>query len=156
MSGCSSPPMRGTHLASVNDRSAPLFIPAHAGNTIVVKVNPLSLTVHPRPCGEHGSLAGPVPGVSCSSPPMRGTLPPRSPICRYRSVHPRPCGEHLFPRTHDGRDCCSSPPMRGTPIISAAKDARTLFIPAHAGNTALLRLLLPPRPVHPRPCGEHP
>ena len=50
-------------------------------------------------------------------------------------VHPRPCGEHVAPEP-------AGIPFNG-------------FIPARAGNTAILPSRSSLTPVHPRPCGEH-
>jgi len=45
--------------------------------------------------------------------------------------------------------------VRGTQRVSAFCDAVFRFIPARAGNTQWPPWTLPPRPVHPRACGEH-
>ena len=72
------------------------------------------------------------------------------------SVHPRWRGEHpdeaLGERLYDG----SSPLARGTQDNPRPCPWCGRFIPAGAGNTSWARLLLPPRPVHPRWRGEHP
>ena len=109
-----------------------------------------------------------------SSPRMRGTDSPGG-LCRHGArfipahagngpraglpscrlaVHPRACGERV--RT---RDCnCwrggSSPRMRGTGHHFTLCAIRFRFIPAHAGNGALVLLTLRRSSVHPRACGE--
>ncbi len=71
------------------------------------------------------------------------------------SVHPRVCGEH----DSSSQEKCplfgSSPRVRGTldGVFSLAIAGR--FIPACAGNTALVPTTSASMPVHPRVCGEH-
>ena len=102
------------------------------------------------------------------------TVPRRQRPCGS-SVHPRACGEHVM-RTHRSklRDG-SSPRMRATRLVSPSTPCCRRFIPAHAGNTAILSPIhhagrfIPAhagntapheiehtsQPVHPRACGEH-
>ena len=49
----SSPPTRGTRCWQCDRRVHARFIPAHAGNTTAYAIAWLSITVHPRPRGEH-------------------------------------------------------------------------------------------------------
>ena len=60
-------------------------------------------------------------------------------------------GEHDQPATRGG----SSPRGRGTPRIFVNAGDRRRFIPAWAGNTAILQLLAGRAAVHPRVGGEH-
>ena len=71
----SSPRMRGTHDMEVVARFLERFIPAHAGNSKWLRVSRRSSPVHPRACGELGSLFSGIGGFDGSSPRMRGTLP---------------------------------------------------------------------------------
>ena len=48
----------------------------------------------------------------------------------------------------------SSPRVRGTLVNHEARVHQVRFIPACAGNSATRRRCPPPRPVHPRVCGE--
>ncbi len=171
----SSPRMRGT--PTINALAIPLarFIPAYAGNTGMFKAVEVSMTVHPRVCGEHEAertILNKFPG---SSPRMRGTrgdcqngdanqrfIPAyagNTPFCRVQQygwpVHPRVCGEHLNSPAFISWGSGSSPRMRGTRSEMRSRGCAGRFIPAYAGNTprrdcAMVRLA-----VHPRVCGEH-
>ena len=70
--------------------------------------------------------------------------------------HPRVCGEHPLGSPPLGSGSGSSPRMRGTRQGSTAKRAADGIIPAYAGNTFSLLLVLGRRRDHPRVCGEHP
>ena len=74
---------------------------------------------------------------------------------RSWSVHPRPRGEHRFLIEDTLIKGGSSPPTRGTPGVRWQHNASLRFIPAHAGNTRRSYSPPHPRPVHPRPRGEH-
>ena len=131
------------------------FIPAHAGNTCVLRgvLNPFS--VHPRARGEHHGVRENLYRDAGSSPRTRGTplqldhndfqtrfIPAhagnttrhstRTPAC---TVHPRARGEHnrvnVIFWSADG----SSPRTRGTRDEHLADRFLGRFIPAHAGNT---------------------
>ena len=151
----SSPPARGTLLARTCSRMPKRFIPARAGNTLASPTTMPPSPVHPRPRGEHFSLAWLVSPYLGSSPPARGTREWR-PVCwallrfiparagntlkypgprKRGSVHPRPRGEHVSMLSKILIRVGSSPPARGT--------RRTLSTKAAA------------RSVHPRPRGEH-
>ena len=65
------------------------------------------------------------------------------------------CGEHTGPAPCRASYCGSSPRVRGTRRPVHRRTPRPRFIPACAGNTAPARILIPPRAVHPRVCGEH-
>ena len=70
----SSPRLRGT--LSPSDLSLPWsrFIPAPAGNTRLGGPDKMSITVHPRACGEHSASRTARPDRCGSSPRLRGTL----------------------------------------------------------------------------------
>ncbi len=74
----SSPRLRGTRRVEPVELHAGRFIPAPAGNTVKVSGSIVTVSVHPRACGEHphDSLIG--THKSGSSPRLRGT----------RSAHP--------------------------------------------------------------------
>ena len=149
-------------------------IPAHAGNTQVFSVTAHDYSVHPRACGEHNAARthGEVIG---SSPRMRGTptiaapsvgSPRFIPACAGNTltcllggllltVHPRVCGEHAIQAKIDRDSIGSSPRVRGTHEEQTQAIGNYRFIPACAGNTALLNSFARVRPVHPRVCGEH-
>ncbi len=166
--------MRGTALVGPIAGDCGRFIPAHAGNRAASAGAAPPSAVHPRACGEQGSIGVISLHASGSSPRMRGTerpdgrpantarfipahagnRPPETACTLKAPVHPRACGEqwpqdllHLLSRG-------SSPRMRGTALRRRFRADSCRFIPAHAGNR------LPPyspRPrfsVHPRACGE--
>ena len=151
------------------------IIPAHAGNTYSHWPVSQSFWDHPRACGEHRSAADVGQVRPGSSPRMRGTpRPRRRPRSRWwiipahagntiwqgreprlRGDHPRACGEHqqVFGNVRPIRG--SSPRMRGTPDDVQGTAPDTGIIPAHAGNTDTVLMLVCGRRDHPRACGEH-
>ena len=174
MSG-SSPRVRGTPWHEWIPDGAVRFIPACAGNTLVVPMSGTVMAVHPRVCGEHpacpvvairrpGSsprVRGTPIGISAAPERMRfipacaGNTPKHPPPCWAPSVHPRVCGEHTLAARVLASLGGSSPRVRGT--LSAIKILITQnrFIPACAGNTFRLASTLSAMAVHPRVCGEH-
>ena len=130
----SSPRVRGTLPNITLSQQLLRFIPACAGNTLLVTAAAIREPVHPRVCGEHTSskpLFGNKPG---SSPRVRGTrvmyfIRPNHlrfiPACAgntcmalqnriLSAVHPRVCGEHAAQAGRVFRRCGSSPRVRGT------------------------------------------
>ena len=131
----SSPPARGTRELEQPFDAVHRFIPARAGNTLVVELETVRVD----------RFIPARAGNTCTWPANFTSA----------SVHPRPRGEHeyrplllLFP---DG----SSPPARGTPLELVVHASPHRFIPARAGNTCKVGALPPAPPVHPRPRGEH-
>ena len=130
----SSPRMRGTRARERAASCYGRFIPAHAGNTVSGEAHAPKRSVHPRACGEHGSMPTVERTASGSSPRMRGTrlspaagprderfIPahagntwPPNTSATSRSVHPRACGEHASAVSLSSATCGSSPRMRGT------------------------------------------
>jgi len=173
--GGSSPRARGTPGRSAAGRRLHRFIPAGAGNTVLVSKQPRSLAVHPRGRGEHDAKLGKRVGDIGSSPRARGTPDPRrraSGVVRFipagagntvafgtpnpcRPVHPRGRGEHMGIPSLGSGAIGSSPRARGTLHRRAAAGAPRRFIPAGAGNTNRSRRCGGRRPVHPRGRGEH-
>ena len=170
----SSPHVRGTadpFLLSVVSRR---FIPARAGNSQPLRSPASRLPVHPRTCGEQNAMLFLIPYVNGSSPHVRGTaivqqqegpsfrfIPARAgnsfqtyPIKHRRTVHPRTCGEQSFPRGLDDKNYGSSPHVRGTDNALTDIIVISRFIPARAGNSNSLLLLIHSMAVHPRTCGE--
>ena len=111
----SSPHVRGTRLGNWSSALRVRFIPACAGNTLVMRVRPTVQPVHPRMCGEHIGDAGSADGPAGSSPHVRGT---------------RAYGDT------EGGDSGSSPHVRGTPVPADVDRPVDRFIPACAGNTS--------------------
>ena len=173
-SGGSSPRVRGTGYPLIKAGSRIRFIPACAGNGLLTQQLNMPTPVHPRVCGERGTLA-PLAGRGVgSSPRVRGTGHSRArhagsgrfiPACagngkgpmlsiKCHAVHPRVCGER------DRRGCQrhggggSSPRVRGTVGPPHGAHLALRFIPACAGNGYVLVVVCTAITVHPRVCGE--
>ena len=153
----SSPRVRGTAVISALIEGHQRFIPACAGNRRVLPAPVVSLTVHPRVCGEQALYTGIGPLIHGSSPRVRGTDRERRrgihdhrfiPACAGNSalrrgrgllspVHPRVCGEqpNLTPKRPP--DDGSSPRVRGTDLTPIRAFCTVRFIPACAGNSTL-------------------
>ena len=155
----SSPLTRGIRGPKPENVEKARFIPAHAGNTTGSSNGPRRTQVHPRSRGEYSSQHfGSCKWIG-SSPLTRGipsflkaiflelrfipahagnTIKPL-PIRRMSWVHPRSRGEYPvrsdLPQSRAG----SSPLTRGIRMFTASRIDRNGFIPAHAGNTALLQ-----------------
>ena len=72
------------------------------------------------------------------------------------SDHPRARGEHQDETYTSATRCGSSPRTRGTQSEDDQGNDQPRIIPAHAGNTDILRPQSVPRADHPRARGEHP
>ena len=151
----SSPRVRGTQGRVEGRAHRGRFIPACAGNTRQPRPRRAPRPVHPRVCGEHGSLFQVVGTDNGSSPRVRGTqenVPRQNPLGRFipacagntqqganshlaMSVHPRVCGEHPWLIVDFKLDDGSSPRVRGTRQDRGQRHAQRRFIPACAGNT---------------------
>ena len=171
----SSPRMRGTP----QDRSVIdlriRIIPAYAGNTHDLGEHRRCRGDHPRVCGEHCPSTVPGNELPGSSPRMRGTLRKRyeKPVkpgiipayagnttltpCEgsYFGDHPRVCGEHRSDIDGMTEAAGSSPRMRGTREDSQSLRSAGGIIPAYAGNTMIVFLIVSRQRDHPRVCGEH-
>ena len=132
------------------------------------------LSVHPRPCGEQSNASICTGARGGSSPPVRGTgfrvrgvargcrfIPARAgnrgTQRRFRidtPVHPRPCGEQHSLHPWAKYSFGSSPPVRGTEAQFYRYRDFFRFIPARAGNSNCLPVMVIIISVHPRPCGE--
>ncbi len=77
------------------------------------------------------------------------------PLPVFLQVHPRGCGEHRQASTTAEIKTGSSPRVRGTRRPRICARGRGRFIPAGAGNTAILGFFVLAALVHPRGCGEH-
>ena len=167
--------MRGAHSFATAPHLPCGIIPAYAGSTNALCMQPLNHRDHPRVCGEHVVLAFNKAPVSGSSPRMRGALEitcielievgiipayagstrRNSTSCARRRDHPRVCGEHQGALRSGLRRQGSSPRMRGAlyPLVGGV--SRRRIIPAYAGSTDnFVSALRYPRD-HPRVCGEH-
>ena len=132
------------------------------------------MSVHPRVCGEQCSRRRLLRVSFGSSPRVRGTvcrvtfddqIPRFIPACAGNrssdgdpdpcwSVHPRVCGEQLILKPLSRAACGSSPRVRGTGSGFGAAVLGNRFIPACAGNSDKVPIMLDKASVHPRVCGE--
>ena len=151
----SSPRVRGT-----GDFPRPAvrlwrFIPARAGNRSRSASIRLSVSVHPRACGEQAVQHRQRAAKPGSSPRVRGTgsCPARWPTRRrfiparagnsdlialahcQLAVHPRACGEQSSRASSTVAYSGSSPRVRGTEHRSTSRGGCDRFIPARAGNS---------------------
>ena len=129
----SSPPMRGRLIVQVIQSGLVRFIPANAGQTLLLFNMILRISIHPRQCGADLINTATLSKGGDSSPPMRGRLvsnlnqmqlirfiPANAGqtilnklTTKYRTIHPRQCGadNRYNCRSYIHHD--SSPPMRG-------------------------------------------
>ena len=153
--GGSSPRVRGTVGDIAAGAQVPRFIPACAGNRVLLLNHYVSPPVHHRVCGEQQLRVGILRTMSGSSPRVRGTVqvphqkPPVArfiPACagnslpsqqpaRPKTVHPRVCGEQRNTKSVSVSSVGSSPRVRGTGWMNGRVWFRTRFIPACAGNS---------------------
>ncbi len=154
-SGGLSPLARGTHQIWIGAIATQRFIPAGAGNTVVVISCTDIASVYPRWRGEHSSSKAmcvpffglsplargtqPVARYRCSScrfiPAGAGNTPAAQPQGRIFSVYPRWRGEHIALVTQRLENAGLSPLARGTRIYCRPQNMSGRFIPAGAGNT---------------------
>ena len=192
----SSPLARGTRRPPRRTHSRARLIPARAGNTFPCHGAAYPRAAHPRSRGEHVQSVIKSVRQRGSSPLARGTLriikvkananrliPARagntqspSPSAAEPTAHPRSRGEHEKARTATAEVTGSSPLARGTRVFANPLGFLERLIPARAGNTAVIFLMIsPPRLIparagntpsyrvnrlspsaHPRSRGEHP
>ncbi len=151
----SPPHMRGTDSQFFVMPLHPGITPAHAGNSSLWRIVPLSTQDHPRTCGEQYSSKDTSIDVPGSPPHMRGTVrqgaeamdvtritpahagnsPHETKGYETTRDHPRTCGEQPV-------QCCfmwailgSPPHMRGTATLKSPTVSTRRITPAHAGNS---------------------
>ncbi|ABC22143.1 conserved hypothetical protein [Rhodospirillum rubrum ATCC 11170] len=172
----SSPRVRGTDVKADRRSQGGRFIPACAGNRSPAANTTSRKPVHPRVCGEQGSLKRISASTIGSSPRVRGTgcrfgkcgsLGRFIPACAGNSwrqepqltpqaVHPRVCGEQWSANPWVAAVTGSSPRVRGTDFDFSRLRCVNRFIPACAGNSPVVSERTLSRTVHPRVCGEQP
>ena len=172
----SSPRVRGTLRQEVALEIIKRFIPACAGNAVIVPSYLKTLTVHPRVCGERLNVIFHECPAAGSSPRVRGTrgwfmcilsVERFIPACAgnaaccnsaavCEAVHPRVCGERSVSGAMLREMYGSSPRVRGTQPIALMSWCITRFIPACAGNADEASDHAAIISVHPRVCGERP
>ena len=84
----SSPPVRGTLDTMQRAVGVRRFIPARAGNILIITRYGRATPVHPRPCGEHIMATAQEKANGGSSPPVRGT---------YTVAHSSRCASRFIP-----------------------------------------------------------
>ena len=171
----SSPRVRGKPFTSSSFTIAARLIPACAGKTAATRRRKTPRRAHPRVCGENGGRTGGLSAVPGSSPRVRGKRIFRVgvvagigliPACAGKTVrmmsiasrapaHPRVCGENRTNRSDMKRGRGSSPRVRGKQPQISVQDPHTGLIPACAGKTNILVILLADPTAHPRVCGEN-
>ena len=155
----SSPRLRGTHGRQFPGCQRDRFIPAFAGNASLCLMVRLNAAVHPRVCGERGTITTAGSTGAGSSPRLRGTrqasklkvesvrfIPAfagnavAALVLRSRgAVHPRVCGERYEDVSGRAHVSGSSPRLRGTRRSGIGVAHLVRFIPAFAGNASLRR-----------------
>ena len=170
----SSPRARGTVAAGGRERRQRRFIPACAGNRMMMDSVVMGQPVHPRVRGEQTGMLRVMYSGSGSSPRARGTVhKPNSPpalarfipacagnrragsrACGRWPVHPRVRGEQTEGGCMEYRGYGSSPRARGTARLPHQLPVLRRFIPACAGNSAKPTTAPSCAPVHPRVRGE--
>ena len=153
--GGSSPRMRGSRRAQLQDRERAGIIPAHAGLTVSIVLDKTTKWDHPRACGAHMAVGTAVLLAQGSSPRMRGSLlrgtampaalgiiPAHAGLTLLRPIkgltqgdHPRACGAHSIASAQISALSGSSPRMRGSQEYLDILLVVVGIIPAHAGLT---------------------
>ena len=131
----SSPRVRGTPSSPARSWSPSRFIPACAGNSLdhplddqgidgssprvrgtrdCRRLRPGFRSVHPRVCGELGTILGLSSTLLRFIPACAGNSKEAPNAAVTVTVHPRVCGELLQVRRSAGSACGSSPRVRGT------------------------------------------
>ena len=131
------------------------IIPADAGSTLFVVGSLGNTRDHPRGCGEHPIHRMTGTAIEGSSPRMRGARRQCDGGQSFTVDHPRGCGEHVAALRGYAKEGGSSPRMRGAHMQSASSNTCVGIIPADAGSTGCRTVCWPPKPDHPRGCGEH-
>ena len=151
------------------------LIPAHAGKTPGAEHGAAGAPAHPRSRGENWIIEVSSEKPSGSSPLTRGKhrliaqagmlvglIPAHAgKTCHVRAqhappkAHPRSRGENHHPQRQAGSQGGSSPLTRGKPVAALLASLGIGLIPAHAGKTCGMGLLLVPTWAHPRSRGEN-
>ena len=171
----SSPLTRGAPWADSMIPPSTGLIPAHAGSTGRHAHHHHRARAHPRSRGEHcttswvrSRLVGSSPltrGARCAGCPEKmqnGLIPAHAGsttsshhIARVGSAHPRSRGEHRPRILGLRRRSGSSPLTRGAPGTNPYTEGVGGLIPAHAGSTVLVLIVVAGPWAHPRSRGEH-
>ena len=170
-----SPRMRGKRPGQATLWGDIRNIPAYAGKTGLILTSGLTLTEHPRVCGEnmmrlallmagtgtsprmrgkreHGGLAG---STSRNIPAYAGKTRVSIPAKGGNAEHPRVCGENQHVNLNLGAGSGTSPRMRGKLLVGHLVDEKPRNIPAYAGKTLSINRSIGAPQEHPRVCGEN-
>ena len=167
--------MRGSLNSAASSGKRRGIIPAGAGLTDWEDERNDRVQDHPRGCGAHKSTVPHCTLLTGSSPRVRGShrhykrhyaligiIPAGAGLTTLSNVammigrdHPRGCGAHLIIRGHKGAREGSSPRVRGSLLYPESRLFLSGIIPAGAGLTIALFLLISKRRDHPRGCGAH-
>ena len=151
----SSPHARGAPAAALRAVRTRGIIPACAGSTLRTFRLTRATRDHPRMRGEHGLKAANDEAGGGSSPHARGALRRgRARELRWRD-HPRMRGEHLNTIPSMCTSSGSSPHARGAPGFLVRGRMPRGIIPACAGSTVPISLVIRLSRDHPRMRGEH-
>ena len=171
----SSPRVRGKPLPAIERILSSGLIPACAGKTGCSTTYSIAARAHPRVCGENRTIRTVRLTSDGSSPRVRGKPLAASPLdcvrglipacagktnaARFQSragrAHPRVCGENTRRSAHQTVKGGSSPRVRGKPSCTLTVAGQRGLIPACAGKTSRLAVLLGCLGAHPRVCGEN-
>ena len=171
----SPPRMRGKPLFMALLAFSGRITPAHAGKTEEFKPAVITMSDHPRACGENIANRLLSAGLPGSPPRMRGKLSVASACVAPARItpahagktpqkvsrrsaapdHPRACGENIaFYHFLNGKG--GSPPrMRGKPRQRRPRRRPPRITPAHAGKTRYQIQKVLRETDHPRACGEN-
>ena len=171
----SSPLSRGIPPVALECGGFVRIIPALAGNTPSVLENSSYLPDHPRSRGEYSEFLDGHCGVVGSSPLSRGIRMPAEWWMAAAGIipalagntcqsarntalawdHPRSRGEYVHAAKFVVMVGGSSPLSRGIPLIASTISVPSRIIPALAGNTTPMVMLLSKGRDHPRSRGEY-
>ena len=88
-------------------------------------------------------------------PAHAGQTCPSTSVCLPTMDHPRACGANSVSGSSHGTASGSSPRMRGKQGYALAECQSVRIIPAHAGQTSVLRVVPTYCTDHPRACGAN-
>ena len=170
----SPPRVRGTVCEYISRPFSSRITPACAGNSCFPSPQSITLTDHPRVCGEQIGNSCKLYPTGGSPPRVRGTVAlsislfgstritpacagnsfePRA-IAWYHGDHPRVCGEQLFFSWLSSFVRGSPPRVRGTVFESPGGGGIKRITPACAGNSERVPPWQFSKTDHPRVCGE--
>ncbi len=171
----SSPRVRGKRRRPRPAHQTIRIIPARAGQTRRRTARYRPNPDHPRACGANPPTQSATPSSPGSSPRVRGKPASPSPTSSTRRIiparagqtcvrtrdgvpssdHPRACGANLVGNSFISGYTGSSPRVRGKLAAECLHVLRERIIPARAGQTWLVLLVMVVSPDHPRACGAN-